>query len=156
MKPTDPDKSDSRTRVLIVEDDAVARQGLVQLLEPRGFHTAVAGTLKDGLERLAWRPDYMLLDLSLSDGRGTVLLRRVRANRLPIRVAVTTGTVDECLVAAALILRPDRLFRKPYSTVDLMNWLQPRDGSQGDQTARPPTGCPPPVAHPPLPYNVNP
>src|SRR5437764_14897057 len=112
MELTQRDKSDNHPRVLIVEDDAVARRGLVQLLEPRGFQTAVARTLDEGLSWLAWRPDFMVLDLSLSDGRGTVLLRRVRTGRLPIRVAVTTGTADECLVAAALVLRPDRPFRK--------------------------------------------
>src|SRR3954451_15713905 len=98
MESTKPNTTDSRPRVLIVEDDAVARDGLVQLLEPRGFTTAVARTLEEGIARLAWRPDYVVLDLSLSDGGGTVLPRRLRPDRLPVRVAVTTGTADECLV----------------------------------------------------------
>jgi CheY-like chemotaxis protein len=153
MEPTEPDKSNQRPRVLIVEEDAVARRGLVQLLEPRGFRTAVACTLKEGLAQLAWRPDYVVLDLSLSDGRGTVLLRRIRADRLPIRVAVTTGTVDECLVAAARVLRPDRLFRKPYSTSDLLDWLL----SSGGPTANHPPAAGGPADRPPArPYDVVP
>jgi CheY-like chemotaxis protein len=158
MQPTEPTQSvkgpDTGRRVLIVEDDTVARLGLVQLLEPRGFSTAVARTLDEGLAKLAWRPDFVVLDLSLSDGRGTVLLRRIRADRLPIRVAVTTGTADECLVAAAQVLRPDRLFRKPYSTVDLLDWLEWADG---DDVGARPAPMPPPVDRPPArPYDVSP
>jgi len=153
MEPTELIQTGNRPRVLIVEDDAVARQGLVQLLAPRGFCTAVARSMTEGLAKLAWRPDFVVLDLSLSDGRGTVLLRRIRADRLPIRVAVTTGTADECLVAAALVLRPDRLFRKPYSTVDVLKWLEQAGGLPDGRPASPP----PPVDRPPArPYDVLP
>jgi len=67
-------------------------------------------------------------------------------------VAVTTGTADECLVAAAQVLRPDRMFRKPYSTVDLLDWLQ----SNADPTGGWTMDAPPSTARPARPYDVLP
>src|SRR4051812_41053229 len=73
-------------RVLIVEDDAVSRQLLKRIVETEGhvaelaagFHEAAA--LIDGQTY-----DLILLDLTLEDGDGLDLCRRVRArNQTPI------------------------------------------------------------------------
>jgi CheY-like chemotaxis protein len=68
-------------------------------------------------------PDAILLDLTLPDGPGLDVLRRVRDRGLPCRVAVTTGTYDRELLAAVDLLRPERVFRKPFGLPQLKGWI---------------------------------
>ena len=109
--------------VLIVEDDPSFRAGLAALVGMHGHATATAGTIAEALDRLASNPTHLLLDMNLPDGVGTTVLRRVRDERLPIKVAVVSGSGDDALMAEARSLRPDALFRKPPDWDALVNWL---------------------------------
>ncbi|MFP2932831.1 response regulator, partial [Pyxidicoccus sp. 3LG] len=65
--------------LLIVEDDAVHRNTLVELLGSEDVQTVAAGTAADALAALAERSfDCMVLDLGLPDMAGTELIRRIR------------------------------------------------------------------------------
>ncbi|NTX09771.1 HAMP domain-containing protein [Myxococcus sp. CA056] len=65
--------------LLIVEDDAVHRQTLQELLGSEDVQTVAVGTAADALAALAERRfDCMVLDLGLPDLPGTELIRRVR------------------------------------------------------------------------------
>src|SRR5262245_30391852 len=105
-------------RMLVVEDDRMTRDLLRSIFGRMGWEVAVASTLADGLARLDPPPDLLILDLSLPDGEGTELLRRVREARLPIRVAVTTGHDPSGLEAVAE-LKPDAILQKPIDLAEL-------------------------------------
>lgn len=89
-----------------------------------GFETVCAGTVAAAIEKLSERPHFCTLDLHLPDGRGTEVLQRIRQDRLPIKVGITTGTIDLVLLDAAKRLQPDRIFQKPYSASDLVAWIR--------------------------------
>jgi two-component system, OmpR family, response regulator len=112
-----------RCRVLIVEDHAVSSHTLRRLVASEGHEVAVAATLQEAEARLEWA-GCLVLDLHLPDGNGIDLLRRVRERRLPVRVAVTTGSAGEELLAAVRDLRPDALFIKPFHPPQLFEWLR--------------------------------
>ena len=59
-----------------------------------GFETRCAGTVAEALAALITRPDFIVLDLHLPDGRGTQVLREIRERNILAKVAVTTGTID--------------------------------------------------------------
>jgi len=82
-----------------------------------------AASVQDAIAALARRPHSILLALMLPDGSGAGVLRHVRAKRLPARVAVTTGTTDEHLLAEVEHLRPDAVFRKPLDLPAVEQWL---------------------------------
>ena len=84
---------------------------------------AVAATLEEAEARLDWA-GCVVLDLHLPDGNGIDLLRRVRERKLPVRVAVTTGSGGEDLLAAVRALGPDALFIKPVRPAELFAWLR--------------------------------
>jgi CheY-like chemotaxis protein len=53
---------------------------------------------------------------------GLELLRHIRENALPVRVAVTTAASDQTL-SAAKTLSPDFVLRKPFDFALLQQWL---------------------------------
>ncbi len=76
--------------VLIVEDHAIVRRGLRQILEEDGgLHIYEAGTAAEAERTILEREfDIALVDLSLPDGNGLELLKRIHVHRprLPILV----------------------------------------------------------------------
>jgi DNA-binding response OmpR family regulator len=100
-------------RVLIVEDDAASCGALLRILEHRGWVVTVAQTVAEAMESLDPPPHCILLDLMLPDGGGEDVLRKVRDEELPTKVAVVTGTSDPVRLAMVKGMDPDALFQKP-------------------------------------------
>jgi DNA-binding response OmpR family regulator len=112
--------------VLIVEDDASAYAGLRRLLEHYGCEVDYAGTVADGLKRLAeGPPEYVFLDLALPDGEGTRVLERVRMGNLPSRVIIVSGTTEQGLLWRAKSLRPDAMLTKPVDFLRVLELMKP-------------------------------
>jgi CheY-like chemotaxis protein len=113
-----------RTSVLIIEDQRMHALALRSLFTRKGCDVVgVADTVKDGIAMLASRPDYIVLDLTLADGDGVEILKRVRASEREMpspRVIVTTAVRDADRLREVLALRPHRLLEKPTDLVDLL------------------------------------
>ena len=113
-----------RQSVLVVEDDAMIRSGLMALLRSCGHHPVAAASVAEAGTRLdAATPTRVLLDLNLPDGTGTQVLRRVRQNDLPTRVALLTGASDDGLLDEARTLGVDAVFIKPPDWDKLLAWV---------------------------------
>lgn len=70
----------SGVRVLVVEDDAAARDLLVKVLRVAGAETRAAASSAEALDTLGeWRPDIVLSDLGMRGDDGYVLIRAVRS-----------------------------------------------------------------------------
>ena len=70
----------SGVRVLVVEDDAAARELLVKVLRVAGAETRAAASSGEALEMLgSWRPDIVLSDLGMHGDDGYVLSRAMRS-----------------------------------------------------------------------------
>ena len=69
---------DATGRILLVEDDGVARGLLARALRDLGHVVAEASTCAEALEWTAsWPPDVVLLDRFLPDGDGRSLLEQL-------------------------------------------------------------------------------
>ena len=112
-----------RRRVLIVDDNPPFRAGLAELVGTAGHDVVSAATVMEAIRTLESGPTHLLLDLNLPDGHGTAVLRHVRDNKLPVKVAVLSGTIDAGLLAEADRLRPDAVFRKPPDWDALLDWV---------------------------------
>ncbi len=115
----------STHRVLIVEDHEPTRNILRMIFLRKGWATLEAGTLAEGLDFLARepRPDCVLLDLDLPDGRGEAVLERVRRDRLSIRVAVCTGNGDRVRWDAVQQYQPEAIVQKPVNLAEVCQAL---------------------------------
>lgn len=79
-------------RLLVVEDDAVLRDGLQVGLSAYGWTVDVVGRIEDALAALAASSfDLVVLDLGLPDGDGLEVLRHVRARRADVGVVILSA-----------------------------------------------------------------
>ena len=93
------------TRVLLVDDHPIIRQGLAQLfsLDPRYAPVQQAGNLADAKRALQESPpDVMVLDLSLGKESGLDLLRALRAEGSTLPVVVLS-MYDESVYAERVL-----------------------------------------------------
>jgi len=90
-------------RILVVDDHAVVRQGVVRLLQTiPGSTFAEAETPDDAYA--AWageRPDVTVLDINLRGGSGLEVLRRIRAEDDRARVVVFSMYTDVVYATSA-------------------------------------------------------
>ncbi|QWF82068.1 response regulator [Amycolatopsis sp. CA-230715] len=94
----------SRVRVVVVDDQAVVREGLV-LIVGMLDGVEVAGAAENGEEALRIvdreRPDVVLMDLRMPRLDGVGVTRRIRDGHPGVRVVVlTTYSDDESILAA--------------------------------------------------------
>jgi len=106
---------------MIIEDDEPTREILSLIFKRWGWEVFSAGTMAQGLSLLEATPtpSCLLLDLDLPDGEGETILRRVRRDRLPVRVAVCSGTGDPDRWSVVQDLDPDALLQKPIDLADV-------------------------------------
>jgi DNA-binding NarL/FixJ family response regulator len=92
-------------RVLLAEDHAVVRTGLLQLLGDRE-EFEVVGAAAGGKEAVALaqreRPDVVLMDLEMPDLDGIEATRRIRAADPDVNVVVLTAFSDRERILAAI------------------------------------------------------
>jgi DNA-binding NarL/FixJ family response regulator len=71
---------DSRTHVFIVEDSPIVRKRLVAMMDETGVSVVGEADTEQGAVEgiLRTRPDWVLLDVQLTDGNGIEVLRQVR------------------------------------------------------------------------------
>jgi len=107
----------------LIEDDPPTSRALKGIFDRRGWDVLSVSTIADALRLLDWNPDCVVLDLMLPDGDGTVILAKIRAERMPIRVAVTTGSSDSFRIKTVLNLNPDVFLTKPVDLRELLEGL---------------------------------
>lgn len=87
-----------KIRLLLVDDHALFREGLVRLLgaEPDFEIVGDCGSVEEALEILARKPvDVVLLDVDLGARRGTELVTQARLRGLASRVLVVTAGLSD-------------------------------------------------------------
>jgi two-component system nitrate/nitrite response regulator NarL len=91
-------------RVLLIDDHALFRVGLLELLERRGIEVVDAvGDCEVGLHLARdCAPDVVLLDLRMPGTDGIEILKRMRSEGMERRVAMLTTSTEEPDVIASL------------------------------------------------------
>ncbi len=112
-----------RRSVLVVDDVAVNRSLLVEMLSPLGFDVTLAATAAEALASPP--PDAALVDLRLPDLDGLELVRRLRAGRdggrikiILMSASVLTFNRDEAFAAGC-----DDFLPKPFREIELQEKL---------------------------------
>jgi CheY-like chemotaxis protein len=105
------------SRVLIVEDTALARQSLARILNHEGHEAMAACNGMEALETLekcAQCPDVVLLDVMMPRMDGVKFLETLRADPryASMRVIVMTGSLDSSRLNRLRALRVEALLKK--------------------------------------------
>jgi DNA-binding NarL/FixJ family response regulator len=91
VQPKQNPVKDTRSRILLVDDHAVVRYGIAQLIN-RQSDLVVCGEEEDASRAMssisALKPDLVIADISLKDSSGLELMRNIKAqySRIPILV----------------------------------------------------------------------
>ena len=112
-------------RILVIEDDAAIRRGIVDALRFEGFQAVEAADGKAGMD-LALEVDceLVLLDLVLPGKQGLEILQAVRQGRPTLPVIILTALGDETDRVRGLRLGADDYVVKPFSVSELMARVQ--------------------------------
>jgi len=112
----------ARTRVFIVDDHPIVRQGLAQMLKQE-MDFSVCGEAEDAQGALQaiveLQPDLVLLDLSLKGGSGLVLIRALKARQSTIPVLVVSMH-DESLYVERVLRAGARGYIMKQEATDTM------------------------------------
>ncbi len=95
----------NKTRVMLVDDHALCRSGLTELLEHRGEMTVVGATgLPEEVVPMLreHNPDLVVLDMRLAATDGLTVLRQIRAQGCEHPVVILTMSDNEDDLSAAL------------------------------------------------------
>ena len=115
-------------RVLIADDHAIVKEGLVQLLTDHDFE--VVGAVADGTQLLEaatrLRPDVIVTDLLLPRHDGWTLISELKADprTAAIPIIVLTGHVAPAHPARARAAGCAAFLMKPCLPVELLNTVQ--------------------------------
>ncbi|MES9868901.1 MAG: response regulator [Sedimenticola sp.] len=84
-------------RILLIDDHALFRIGLQELLQRRGIDVVGAlGDCQQGIEMVAQeQPDVVLLDMRMPDMNGIEVLQELRGRNLTMPIAMLTTSRDE-------------------------------------------------------------
>jgi two-component system response regulator DevR len=96
----------AKTRILIVDDHEVVREGLRALLARReGFEVVgQAGTVEQAIAEAARsEPDVIVMDVRLPDGSGIEACREIREARPETKVIMLTSYADDDAVFASIL-----------------------------------------------------
>jgi two-component system, NarL family, response regulator DevR len=94
------------TRIMIVDDHDVVREGLIALLKRReGFDiVGQASTVQEAIAEAArTTPDVIVMDVRLPDGSGIEACRSIRESRPETKVLMLTSYADEDAVFASIL-----------------------------------------------------
>ncbi len=116
-----------RTRVVIVDDDAVIRDALGELLEEEGID--VVGVAKDGREGVALalelQPDVVLMDMRMPVLDGLAATTQLKQVCPHTRVVLLTAYDDASLRQSAFAAGADAYVVKGTSAESLLDSLIP-------------------------------
>jgi DNA-binding response OmpR family regulator len=110
-----------KAKILIAEDDANIRQGLIATLESEGYAVTAAA---DGAQALKIFPqdkfDLVLLDVMMPKASGYDVCRELRARGLRVPVLFLTAKGEEIDKVVGLKLGADDYVTKPFGVHELL------------------------------------
>ncbi len=78
--------------LLIVDDDKAFLQRVARAMEARGYHVAIAESVKEGLARVESEPPaFAVVDMRLGDGNGLEVISALKQKRPDAKGIVLTG-----------------------------------------------------------------
>ena len=109
------------SRILLLEDDLGLIDGLIFALEKNGFEVAVVRTITEAATVvLEQKFDILLLDLTLPDGSGFEICRKVRkTSNVPI--IFLTASDEEVNIVMGLDIGGDDYITKPFRLNELIS-----------------------------------
>ena len=112
-------------RVLVVDDEPQVGAMLTEALTVRGYTVQVAETGPDALRLVPeFRPDVVLLDLTLPGIRGEIVLDRLHATDAGLPIVMVTGNLDLDMARRTLVRGAFDYIAKPFELAQLYKTVE--------------------------------
>ncbi|MBT4843722.1 MAG: response regulator transcription factor [Anaerolineae bacterium] len=115
--------TESKIRVLLVDDHKVLRDGLRVLVDGENDLEVVseAGTGEEAIRKIiATTPDVVVLDIGLPDSSGIDIASQIRQQELPVRIVILSMYGDRELIIRAIEAGCDGYVPKSSAHTDLL------------------------------------
>ena len=110
-----------KLRILIVEDEAAIRSGLIDVFVFHGYEVDSAADGKSGLDKaLSGKFDLVVLDVMLPSVNGFDICAAIRARDRDQPIIMLTAKVDDDDIVRGLSLGADDYVAKPFSVAQLV------------------------------------
>lgn len=115
------------TRVLVVDDHAVVRSGIIALIEAdEDLHVVgEADTAAGAVRRVGFDdPDVVVLDVRLPDGSGVEACREIRERFPEVKVLILTSFADDQALMSAIVAGASGYVLKNIRGTDLVDSIR--------------------------------
>jgi DNA-binding NtrC family response regulator len=120
-----PDVAGYRGSILVVDDEANARNALSEILTEERYGVEMAADGFNALEKLGhFTPDVVLTDLKMPGMDGLELMKTIRANYPGISVIVMTAFGDVDTATAVMAHGASEYLTKPVDIDELLGVLR--------------------------------
>lgn len=110
-----------KNQILLIEDCAATRFGLVRYFNQHGYRACEAGSIAEALALMADQPfDLIVLDINLPDGNGLDFIETLREAQNLVPIIVITGAADIPLAVEAMRRGADNFLTKPVDLEALL------------------------------------
>jgi len=111
----------SAARVLVVEDDAILRETLAEVMTDGGHDVRSAADGQAALDAMDhWEPDVILLDLMMPRMDADEFRRRQRADALASEARVLVISAARDVASAAERIEADAWLAKPFRLMEVI------------------------------------
>jgi two-component system, sensor histidine kinase and response regulator len=110
-------------KILIIEDEAIHREEIAEILKFKNFEVYSADNGKTGLiKAFSYIPDLILCDIMMPGMDGTEVLSRLRSNKGTSRIqfVFVTSLADKKEVRNGMLLGADDYLTKPFTISELL------------------------------------
>ena len=112
-------------RILVVDDAAFMRVRAAKVLEDNGHEVALAENGREAvIKYAAWRPDAVLMDITMPEMDGLTALKEIRKLDPSARVAMVTAMGQQGIVIEALKAGAKDFVLKPFQPDRILATLQ--------------------------------
>ena len=117
----EPNNSEAKLNVLVVDDNDCVREVLTDLLSRRGHQCESAANGREAMEKVSQgRFDVVITDVHMPEMDGIALARELTRRFSDLPVMIMTGHLDEHCRESALSAGAREVLEKPFGIPDLM------------------------------------
>ena len=116
---------DSKTKILLIEDDLAVARSLRKGLEREGYEVVWRSLGEEGIAYAQKRPPHLIiLDVRLPDGSGFDFCRRMRQKGMHQPILILTAQSEEIDKILGLEIGADDYMTKPFSLRELLTRIR--------------------------------